>query len=252
MVAGFDKFKEHFAAFQDEFIIIGGTAVQLVRGENEHTRVTRDIDLLVVAERMSPEFSAAFHAFLSAGGYSCYFSKNGKPHFYRFIQPKTEGYPDMIELLSAAEMDGASFMPLPDVPDASMSAIVLGRSYYEYALAHSTREYGLPCLTREALIVFKAAAYMNLLEEYQQKKDSLRLHDTKKHRRDVFMLVADLEPSTRANAPADIRERMRQFIELWGLDNPEWPDVLASIGLRRDADPTARINAFKRLFDMGL
>ncbi len=120
MVAGFDKFKEHFAAFQDEFIIIGGTAVQLVRGENEHTRVTRDIDLLVVAERMSPEFSAAFHAFLSAGGYSCYFSKNGKPHFYRFIQPKTEGYPDMIELLSAAEMDGASFMPLPDVPDASM------------------------------------------------------------------------------------------------------------------------------------
>ena len=251
MVAGFEKFKEHFGAFQDEFIIIGGTAVQLVRGESEHARVTRDIDLLVVAERMSSEFSAAFHAFLSAGGYSCYFSKNGEPHFYRFLQPKTEGYPEMIELLSSAEMDGATtFMPLPDVLDASMSAIVLGRSYYEYALAHSTREYGLPCLTREALIVFKAAAYMNLLEEYQQKNDPLRLHDTKKHRRDVFMLVADLEPDARANAPADIQERMRQFIEHWGPNNPEWPDVLASIGLRRDADPTPRIDAFKRLFDL--
>ena len=59
MVAGFEKFKEHFAAFQDEFIIIGGTAVQLVRGESEFPRVTRDIDLLVVAERMTPKFSAA-------------------------------------------------------------------------------------------------------------------------------------------------------------------------------------------------
>ena len=66
MVAGFEKFKEHFGAFQDEFIIIGGTAVQLVRGESDHTRVTRDIDLLVVAERMWAEFSGAFHAFLSA------------------------------------------------------------------------------------------------------------------------------------------------------------------------------------------
>lgn len=251
MVAGFEKFKEHFGAFQDEFIIIGGTAVQLVRGESDHTRVTRDIDLLVVAERMSAEFSGAFHAFLSAGEYSCYFSKNGKPHFYRFLQPKTEGYPEMIELLSSAEMDGtAAFMPLPDVPDASMSAIVLGRSYYEYALAHSTREYGLPCLTREALIVFKAAAYMNLLEEYQKTSDPLRLHDTKKHRRDVFMIVADLEPNARANAPADIQERMQQFIDLWKPANPEWPDVLASIGLRRDADPTTRIDAFRRLFDL--
>ena len=251
MVAGFEKFKAHFASFQDEFIIIGGTAVQLVRGESEFPRVTRDIDLLVVAERMTPEFSAAFHAFLSAGGYSCYFSKNGKPHFYRFIEPKKEGYPEMIELLSSAEMDGtATFMPLPDVPDASMSAIVLGLSYYEYALVHSTREYGLPCLTREALIVFKAAAYMNLLEEYQRTKDPLRLHDTKKHRHDVFMLVAELEPSARANAPADIQERMRQFIELWNPGNPEWPDVLASVGLRRDADPTSRINAFRRLFDL--
>lgn len=64
------------------------------------------------------------------------------------------------------------------------------------------------------------------------------------------MVVADLEPNARANAPADIQERMRQFIDLWNPTNPEWPDVLASIGLRRDADPTARINAFRRLFDL--
>ena len=36
----------------------------------------------------------------------------------------------------------------------------------------------------------------------------------KKHHRDVFMPVADLEPSTKANALANIQERMRQFIEL--------------------------------------
>ena len=58
----------------------------------------------------------------------------------------------MIELLSSTELDGdKSFMALPDVPDDSMSAIVLDRSYYEYAIKHSTQDYGLPCLTREAL-----------------------------------------------------------------------------------------------------
>jgi hypothetical protein len=33
MVVGFDKFKEYFESFRDEFIIIGGTAVQMVCGE---------------------------------------------------------------------------------------------------------------------------------------------------------------------------------------------------------------------------
>ncbi len=252
MVVGFDKFKEYFESFRDEFIIIGGTAVQMVCGEAvAHPRVTKDIDVLVVSERMTPAFSAAFHAFLSAGRYSCYVSKNGKPHFYRFVNPKTAGFPEMIELLSSTELDGdKSFMALPDVSDDSMSAIVLDRSYYEYAIKHSTQDYGLPCLTREALIVFKAAAYMNLLEEYRRTNDPLRLHDTKKHRRDVFMLVADLEVYARADAPADIQERMRQFIEVWNPANQEWPDVLASLGLRRDADPLPRINAFRRLFEM--
>ena len=41
----------------------------------------------------------------------------------------------------------------------------------------------------------------------------------KKHRRDMFIPVADHEPSTRANAPADIQELMRQIIELQ-LFNP--------------------------------
>ena len=64
------------------------------------------------------------------------------------------------------------------------------------------------------------------------------------------MLVADLEVDARADAPADIQERMRQFIEVWNPANQEWPDVLASLGLRRDADPLPRINAFRRLFEM--
>ena len=68
MVAGFEKFKEHFGAFQDEFIIIGGTAVQLVRGASEHARVTRDIDLLVVAERMSSDFRRRFMHFFRRVG----------------------------------------------------------------------------------------------------------------------------------------------------------------------------------------
>ena len=76
MVKGFDKFKQFFTPHSDSFIVIGGTAMQL-HGQDGGLapRVTQDIDLLVIVEKMSESFTSAFHAFLREGRYDCYMAK---------------------------------------------------------------------------------------------------------------------------------------------------------------------------------
>ena len=55
MVVGFDKFKEYFESFHDEFIIIGGTAVQMVCGEGNDSNVLIKVqDLLLSAITSQP------------------------------------------------------------------------------------------------------------------------------------------------------------------------------------------------------
>ena len=185
MVKGFDKFKQFFAPHSDSFIVIGGTAMQLHGNEGGFTpRVTQDIDILVIVENISAAFTADFHAFLREGQYDCYMAKDpegsSKPRFYRFIKPKNEAFPTRIELLSSPLLpppEGMLYMSLPDEPEESMSAIVLDRTYYEFAKANTTSINEIPCLNRDALMVFKSVAYLNLMNEYETTGERLRLHD---------------------------------------------------------------------------
>ena len=176
MVKGFDKFKQYFAPHSDSFIVIGGTAMQLHGHEGGPVpRVTQDIDILVIVEQMSESFTSAFHAFLREGRYDCYIAKepdgSNKPRFYRFINPKNTAFPTRIELLSSPALpppEGMLYMSLPDEPDDSMSAIVLDRTYYDFARANTVAINEIPCLNRDALMVFKSVAYLNLTDEYER------------------------------------------------------------------------------------
>lgn len=61
MVTGIDKFKEAFAQYADNYVIIGGTACDIVlQGTDMRPRATSDIDMIIIVERMTPEFAAAF------------------------------------------------------------------------------------------------------------------------------------------------------------------------------------------------
>ena len=52
---GLDKFREAFGAFSDNYVIIGGTACEIVMaGTVVHPRATHDIDMIVIVERMTP------------------------------------------------------------------------------------------------------------------------------------------------------------------------------------------------------
>lgn len=255
MVRGFDKFKQFFAPHSDSFIVIGGTAMQLHGQEGILVpRVTQDIDMLVIVEKMSAAFTSAFHAFLREGRYDCYRTKksNGsnEPRFYRFISPKNMAFPTRIELLSSPSIpppDGMQYMSLPDEPDDSMSAIVLNRAYYDFARANTIVINELPCLNRDALMVFKAVAYLNLMDEYEKTENRLRHHDAKKHRKDVLSLAGSIPPGEIATVPNEIAERLRTFASSVESSPAEWQSILDSLN-----DPTGSMEdyllALKRHF----
>lgn len=53
-MVGLDRFKEAFAEFLDNYVIIGGTACDIaMTGTAVRPRATHDIDMIVVVENMS-------------------------------------------------------------------------------------------------------------------------------------------------------------------------------------------------------
>ena len=70
MVTGLDKFREAFIEYADNYVIIGGTACDIVLRDTDMTpRATSDIDMIVVVENMTPEFATAFWQFIHNGKY---------------------------------------------------------------------------------------------------------------------------------------------------------------------------------------
>ena len=61
MVSGFTKFKERFQGFENQYVIIGGTACDLIM-ENEELpfRATKDVDIVLIVESITAEFGGSF------------------------------------------------------------------------------------------------------------------------------------------------------------------------------------------------
>lgn len=101
MVKGLEKFREHFAGFEDNYVVIGGTACDIaLQGTDMRPRATDDIDMILVMEKMPPEFGRRFWEFIVAGEYKTRQRKRGDkesaPELFRFINPKY-GFPVQIE-----------------------------------------------------------------------------------------------------------------------------------------------------------
>ena len=234
MVRGIEVFRDRLAAFRDSFIVIGGTACDLNLQSYGGFRRTRDIDMIVVTEAVDAAFADALHAFLREGGYECYVSRDRKPHYYRFMSPKDPAFPAQIEMLSHTllpEHPERPFTPISlDEGIRSLSAIVLDPDYYEYAKAHRDFSWGVPCLTVEALVVFKCAAYLNLRADRERDPASVRSEDLNKHRNDVFRLLGSLPEESRFDLPEPIRRRTAEFAALFAADSEEWDAIRAAVG----------------------
>ena len=101
MVNGLQLFGDHFEPFQDCYIVIGGTACDLLFSEaGLEFRGTRDIDMVLLLDKTIDPFYAHFWKSIQSGQYENR-QQGGRPiNYYRFMKPQDGRFPYMIELFS--------------------------------------------------------------------------------------------------------------------------------------------------------
>ena len=58
---GIDSFKQYFKGFENQYVIIGGTACELLMSDRElNFRATKDIDMVLIVDALSKEFGEMF------------------------------------------------------------------------------------------------------------------------------------------------------------------------------------------------
>ena len=172
MLKGLDVFREHFAAVNDQYVLIGGTAATVAMGEvGLDFRATKDLDIVLHIEALSPVFGIAFWTFVERGGYEIrQSSPTGKPILYRFQQPTNPAFPAMLELFCRSPdgihiAEGNQLTPIPfEEAVASLSAILLDDDYYALIIDGRKNVDGLPWIGAEELIPLKARAWLDLRE----------------------------------------------------------------------------------------
>ena len=247
MVRGLDVFQNWFAEFADQYVLIGGTAASLTMdAAGLAFRATKDLDIVLHVEALTPAFGEAFWKFIAAGGYEIrQASGTGKPIFYRFQKPADERYPVMVELFARAPdglqpAEGSQLTPIPlDEAVASLSAILLDEAYYEFIMAGRREVGGLPWVGEDRLIPLKAIAWLDLNARKEQgaKVDA---KDVRKHQNDVLRLSQLLAPATRIPLAAKIGDDMARFLSAMASDNSIDPKAL-QLGNVTVAELVARI-----------
>lgn len=234
-MVGLEKFRQHFAAFKDNYVIIGGTACDiLLRGEGFTPRATKDIDMILVIENLSTAFVGSLWDFLNAGKYGSLQKDSKERKYYRFTKPAENNYPRQIELFSRIpdSIDGEYSSRIVhidiDKTDASLSAILMDKTYYSYTITNSSIVEDLHRADINALICLKAKAYLDLTER-KSRGEIIDADDIKKHKTDIFRLGALLTADTRYELPDSIGGDFNKFMETVHQELPETA-MLASMG----------------------
>ena len=233
---GLNRFSEYFKDFTDCYIVIGGAACDdYFEREEIPFRVTDDIDMILVVEAIDDKFIAHFWDFIKAGIYKRS-EQSEKRQYYRFINPKKEGFPVQIELFSRTPdiikpIEDARFTVIPTDEDlSSLSAILMDDDYYQFTLNHCTLEGILNRANELALICLKAKAFLDLSQrkEAGQRIDSKKI---KKHRSDIFRITATLTREDQIELPETIQKDMMTFVTLMEANPPQTKDILKAMGI---------------------
>lgn len=219
MVTGIDRFREWFRGYEDQYALIGGTACDLLMSEDGMDfRATKDIDLVLIVEAITPDFGRQFWQFIKAAGYEHRNKSTGLPQFYRFSHPTAGGYPFMIELFSRrAEAinlpEDAVLTPLPMEDDiSSLSAILLDDDYYQLVRSGTVVVDGVNVLDAAYLIPFKAKAWLDLTQK-KAAGQSVDSKNIRKHKNDVFRLSALLGPQSHVTVSESVLADLHAFLD---------------------------------------
>lgn len=227
MVRGLEIFRKHFNEFADNYVIIGGTACDIIIDNIGLTpRATKDIDIILVIEALSPEFVAHFWEFIKQGNYEVKEKSEEDRKYYRFQKPQVEEFPFQIELFSRIpdllDLDeGTHLTPIPvDTEISSLSAILMDDDYYNFTIQHSQLDNGIHLANTEALIGLKAKAFL----DYKTRKENGEKIDEKqlrKHKMDIFRLLLLLTPEDNFTIAESIKSDVANFVAVVKDDLPD-------------------------------
>ena len=216
---GLSVFKEYFKDYAQQYVLIGGAACDIIFEEQDTAfRATKDLDMVLIVEALTPEFGRRFWQFVRDGGYENRAKSTGAPQFYRFDKPKSSGFPYMIELFSRTEDtlrsdDVGPCIPLPLGDEiSSLSAILLNEDYYSMLLKGKTVLSDIAVLSHTYLIPFKAKAWLDLRDR-KANGQHVDEKDIRKHKNDIIRLVTLLTGAEQCELPEPVQRDMALFID---------------------------------------
>ncbi|OQX73147.1 MAG: hypothetical protein B6D64_14270 [Bacteroidetes bacterium 4484_276] len=219
MVRGLDIFREYFRYFTGNYVIIGGTACDIIIDDAGFTpRGTRDIDIILVVEALSADFVRQFWQFVKEGHYGRKEKSTDERKHYRFINPENKKFPFQIELFSREpdllDLDeGTPLTPIPVDDDlSSLSAILMNKDYYTYTIEHCTVDGNINFANTEALVCLKAKAFLDLTKRKAggEKVDGRNI---RKHKTDIFRLAVMLTEDDIFELPQSIQSDLQEFLD---------------------------------------
>ncbi|MFA5814455.1 MAG: hypothetical protein WC865_02405 [Bacteroidales bacterium] len=238
MVIGSDIFKKYFEPFSGNYIIIGGTACDIIIEEAGFTpRATKDIDIVLIVEALSKEFVQHFWQFIHDGRYERNEKNTGDRKYYRFMDPDDKSFPKQVELFSRkpdlVDLDEPAYLtPIPVDDDlSSLSAILMDGDYYSFMIDHSELHDGLNIAKIEALICLKAKAFLEIKKRIEGGGTENSRH-FRKHKMDIFRLVVMLPEDTGFELPGSIKSDLQEFANEVAGDLPD-PAIFIEMGLGR-------------------
>lgn len=232
MVVGLDRFREHFAEFTDHYVLIGGAACFVNMNEvGISFRATKDLDIVLCIEAMDDTFVRAFWQFVRDGKYEIRQSSDGKPQLHRFSTPAADGYPFMLELFSREpdQLTIAEDFHLTPIPAgevvSSLSAILMDDDYYQFLQSGKKVIDGIPVAGPEHLIPLKVRAWLDLTKRKTEDSGSVDSRHIKKHKLDVFRLMAIVDPEFTGDMPEQVKVDIDAFITGMADENIDMKNV---------------------------
>lgn len=222
---GVDRFSRAMAAHADAYVLIGGAACSILFDEaGSSFRLTKDLDVVVLADDADSGFAQDFWKFVKEGGYDVGRRSEGGCTYYRFQLPDGSPYalklPNQIELFARHPgfrlwNEESAVAPLPfDDAVSSLSAIILDDGYYEFIRANATSIDGVSTLSALSIIPLKMRAHVGLNRKHAAgAPDGTNSKNLRKHRADVANLARLLAESDRLPLAGQMRADAEAFIE---------------------------------------
>lgn len=238
-MTGIETFKKFFKGHTSEYVIIGGTACELLmQADDLSFRATKDIDLVLIIETLTKEFGETFWNYIKEAEYRYINQSTSEPHFYRFSHPKSNDYPFMIELFSKSPewiqlSEDQVITPIHiDDSISSLSAILLNNDYYAFLKEGTEIIDDISVLKADHIIPFKAKAWL----DFNQRK-SKGIHvdskEIKKHKNDIFRLSVLLTQQDHLTLCDSIKKDMQYFLDAMQIEDINLKQ-LGIIGMSKD------------------